>query len=110
MSAWCQQHSFNFLGPFRREAGSRAGSICLLGHFQTSTRVILRSAWPFLGDCGHHNNSGCRLGLILIEFSSVAAATITTVPARLSAIYIASPSEMLTSAMWLASASRTPRQ
>jgi hypothetical protein len=53
---------------------------------------------------------GCCLGLILIKLSSVAAAIITRMPARLSAICIASPSEMSTSAMWLASASRTPRQ
>ena len=82
----------------------------LRAFFRTSTRAILRSAWPFLGGCGHHNNSGCRFGLILIKFNSVAAATITRIPARLSAICIAIPSEMSTSAMWLASASRTPRQ
>jgi hypothetical protein len=52
----------------------------------------------------------CRLGLMLIKFSSVAAAIITAMPTRLTASCIASPSEMSDSAMWLANASRTPRQ
>jgi hypothetical protein len=71
---------------------------------------LLRLALPFSEIRGLQDNRGCRLGLILIELSSVAAAIITRMPARLSAICIASPSEMSTSAMWLASASRTPRQ
>jgi len=52
----------------------------------------------------------CCLGLMLIKFSSVAVAIIATMPPRLSAICIASPSEMSSSAMWLANASRTPTQ
>src|SRR5205807_8838736 len=71
---------------------------------------LLRLALPFSEIRGLQDNRGCCLGLILIELSSVAAAIITRMPARLSAICIASPSEMSTSAMWLASASRTPRQ
>jgi hypothetical protein len=47
---------------------------------------------------------------MLIKFSSVAVAIIAKMPPRLSAICIASPPEMSSSAMWLANASRTPRQ
>jgi len=71
---------------------------------------ILRVSWPFSRIVAIKAISAAALGLILIKFSSVAAAIITRAPARLSAICIASPSEMATSAMWLASASRTPRQ
>jgi hypothetical protein len=71
---------------------------------------FLRLSLPFSELRGLQANGDCCLGLILIELSSVAAAIITRMPARLSAICIASPSEMSTSAMWLASASRTPRQ
>ena len=39
-----------------------------------------------------------RMGLVLIEFNSVAVAIIAAMPARLSAICIASPSEMTSSA------------
>ena len=52
----------------------------------------------------------CCLGLMLIKFSSVAVAIIATMPPRLSAICIASPSEMWSSVVWLANANRTPRQ
>jgi hypothetical protein len=50
------------------------------------------------------------LGLMLIEFSSVAVAIIAAMPTRLNAICIASPSEMSSSATWLANVKRTPRQ
>jgi hypothetical protein len=50
------------------------------------------------------------LGLILIKLSSAAAAISTTMPPTLIASCIASSSEMLSSAIWPASASRTPRQ
>jgi hypothetical protein len=46
----------------------------------------------------------CCLGLILIKFSSIAVAIIAAMPTRLTAICIASPFEMLNSAMWLANA------
>jgi len=68
-----------------------------------SSSAILRAR-------GRQANGGCCLGLIRIEPSSVAAAIITRMPAKLSAICIASSSEMLTSVIWLASARRTPRQ
>jgi len=38
---------------------------------------------------------------MLIKFSSVAVATIATMPPKLSAICIASPSEMWSSVVWL---------
>jgi hypothetical protein len=60
---------------------------------------ILRVSWPFSRVAAVKTFSVAALGLILIKFSSVAAAIITRVPARLSAICIASPSEMSTSAM-----------
>jgi hypothetical protein len=49
-------------------------------------------------------------GLIRIEFRNVAAAIMTKMPARLSVICMASPSEISISTMWPASASRTPMQ
>ena len=52
----------------------------------------------------------CCLGLILIKFSSIAVAIIAAMPTRLTAICIASPSEMSNSTMRPANASRTPRQ
>jgi hypothetical protein len=52
----------------------------------------------------------CCLGLMPIKLSSAAVAIIAPMPPRLSAICITSPSEMSTSAMWLANASRTARQ
>src|SRR6266849_5349598 len=60
--------------------------------------------------CATATDRGCCLDLILIELSSAAAAIITRMPARPSAICIASPSEMSSRAMRLAIASRTPRQ
>ena len=85
-----------------------------LSHF---TRKFCEAdhCWPWLAQ-HHHMRDGrpvCQLlpvGLMLIKFSSVAVAIIATMPARLNAICIASPSEMSSSAMWLANASRTPRQ
>jgi hypothetical protein len=50
------------------------------------------------------------LGLTLIKLSSAAAAISTTMPPTLIASCIASSSEVLSSAIWPASASRTPRQ
>ena len=70
----------------------------------------VRVSWPFSRTAAIMTILVAVLGLILITFSSVAAAINARVPARLSANCIASPSEMSTSAMWLASASRTPRQ
>ncbi len=74
------------------------------------SRGVTASFITVLRDRSLQTTPGCCLGLILIELSSVAAAIITRMPARLSAICMTSPSERSTSAMWLASASRTPRQ
>ena len=52
----------------------------------------------------------CCLVFMPIKLSSAAVAIIAPMPPRLSAICIASPSEMSSSAMWLANASRTLRQ